>query len=297
MRKRPFIPIVSDKKTKTLPADFPVYVERNRYQTDAPIKTIHVHDCLEIGFCHAGNGIFICGDRILPYSKGDVTVFNEVSAHFASSASGTRSNWTFLFFEPPVFLADSCGKTDILSTSRLCGRSFPYVFSRKKYPLISELFEKLLSELNGRKKNYQTSFKALMVRFLIEVDRASGEHISEPLSRNIKISRNALERISPALNYLGNHYHEQVTVREIAKRTYVSVETLRRLFHKAVRKSPEKYLHDLRISMAANLLENTSDAVIDIAGRVGYTSLSSFNRQFKSKKGISPREWRKKGKF
>ncbi|HCE45559.1 MAG TPA: hypothetical protein DET40_18620 [Lentisphaeria bacterium] len=297
MRKRSFIPIVADKRTKTLPAEFPVNIERNRYQTDAPIKTIHVHDCLEIGFCHEGNGIFICGDRILPYSKGDVTVFNEVSAHFASSASGTKSNWSFIFFEPSVFLSDTCGKTDVLSTSRLCGRSFPYVFSKRKYPLISELFEKLLEEMDGRKKNYQTAFKALMIRFLIEVDRSSGDRTTGTSIQNIKISQNAIERISPALNYLGHHYHEQITVTDIAKRTYVSVETLRRLFHKAVRKSPEKYLHDLRISMAANLLENTSDAVIDIAGRVGYTSLSSFNRQFKSKKGVSPREWRKKGKF
>jgi len=297
MRKRPFIPIISDRRTKTFPSDFPVHVERNRYQTDAPIKTIHVHDCLEIGYCHEGNGIFICADRILPYSKGDVTIFNEISAHFACSASGTRSNWTFIFFEPPVFLSDTCGNPEVLSTARFCGSSFPYVFSKRKYPEISGLFELLLRELDCRKKNYRTAFKTLMVRFLIEIDRACGNRSSSPSPNNTKLSQDAIERISPALNFLGNHYHEQIIVTEIAKRTAVSVETLRRLFHKALKKSPEKYLHDLRISMAANLLENTSDSVIAIAGHVGYTSLSSFNRQFKSKKGLSPREWRKKKKF
>ncbi len=295
MQKRSFIPIVSDRKAGTLPPDFPLYIERNRFQTDAPIKTIHVHDCLEIGFCHDGNGIFICGERILPYSKNDVAVFNEISAHFASSASGTRSNWSFLFFEPAVLLADACGSADVLSTSGLCGKSFPYIFTRKKHPLFGELFEGMLKELEGKKKNYKTAFKSLLVRFLIEIGRTCGERNSAPATRSIKLSQNAIERISPALNYLGNHFHEQVSVKEIAKRTCVSVETLRRLFHKAVRKSPEKYLHEISISMAANLLENTSDPVIDIAGRVGYASLSSFNRQFKSKKGLSPREWRRKG--
>jgi AraC-like DNA-binding protein len=52
------------------------------------------------------------------------------------------------------------------------------------------------------------------------------------------------------------------------------------------------YLSGIRIKHARELLSTTDDAVIDIAYAVGFNSLDSFNRQFKSITGTTPLKYR-----
>jgi AraC-like DNA-binding protein len=103
-----------------------------------------------------------------------------------------------------------------------------------------------------------------------------------------------MERIAPALQYLGTHFTERVDVEDLARVCHLSVTHFRRLFLKAIRRSPLRYVAQLRIQMASALLENTNRTVLDISHEVGYDSLSSFNRQFRAQTGMSPREWRRR---
>jgi AraC-like DNA-binding protein len=50
----------------------------------------------------------------------------------------------------------------------------------------------------------------------------------------------------------------------------------------------------VRIKMASILLINLEEPVIEISMKVGYTTISSFNRHFKSIMSVAPKEWRKR---
>jgi transcriptional regulator GlxA family with amidase domain len=52
------------------------------------------------------------------------------------------------------------------------------------------------------------------------------------------------------------------------------------------------YLMRLRIGEACAMLSGTNKPVAFIADAVGYNSLANFNRQFKSMKHITPRDYR-----
>ena len=52
------------------------------------------------------------------------------------------------------------------------------------------------------------------------------------------------------------------------------------------------YLRDYRLTMAARLLLVSDDTVLSIAEEVGFDNLSYFNRAFKKKYGVTPREYR-----
>ena len=72
-----------------------------------------------------------------------------------------------------------------------------------------------------------------------------------------------------------------------------SVTSFRRCFERATGKSPFEYLYEVRIKAAVNLLKGSDMPVAEIAGRVGYPTLSSFNRHFRRITGRTPSEMRK----
>ena len=58
--------------------------------------------------------------------------------------------------------------------------------------------------------------------------------------------------------------------------------------------SPLEYINLVRVQSACNYLKNTDEAMSDIAAKCGFTTPSTFNRNFKQITGISPSEWRKR---
>ena len=67
-----------------------------------------------------------------------------------------------------------------------------------------------------------------------------------------------------------------------------------RWFKKMTGQGFTAYLNDHRLNLAAELLRITDATVLDIAGRVGFDNLSYFNRLFKRRYGMTPREYRSK---
>ena len=57
--------------------------------------------------------------------------------------------------------------------------------------------------------------------------------------------------------------------------------------------SPLEYLQHYRIQQACHLIHLNQMPVSVIAQQVGYSSLSSFNRQFQQYMHMSPSEWKK----
>ncbi len=55
-----------------------------------------------------------------------------------------------------------------------------------------------------------------------------------------------------------------------------------------------EYLNNRRVSKAEELLAKSEYTVLDIALSSGFSSLSAFNRTFRSLKNCSPSEYRKK---
>jgi AraC-like DNA-binding protein len=52
------------------------------------------------------------------------------------------------------------------------------------------------------------------------------------------------------------------------------------------------YLKDYRLTMAARLLTSSDSSVLGIASAVGFDNLSYFNRAFKQKYRMTPRQFR-----
>lgn len=275
-----------------LPPDFPVVGGGADFeQGDAPITFLHSHECIEFGYCYKGDGIFVIGSKVLPFHAGDVSVITPAEVHLARSAPGTRSHWAWVYVDP-IRLLQLVGKeADCLAMDRLSGRKFNNLISPAGDPLLGALLPEIVEELRHRRPGYQATVKGMIWSLMARLQRlapkrgsSSGPMGSEP----------AMRRIAPALDLMMEAYGRRTSVTEWARRCHCSVTNFRRLFHKALGKSPHEYLTELRIRMATTRLHSTRDKIVDVAMDVGFASLSSFNRSFRTVMGCSPREWRKR---
>lgn len=100
-------------------------------------------------------------------------------------------------------------------------------------------------------------------------------------------------RIYPAIQYLEEHYSDpELTIRELAARSGLSEAYFRRLFSQVYGMAPLKYVHQIRMNRAADLLRAETMSVAEIGRAVGYDNPFHFSNAFKQHTGMRPSEYR-----
>lgn len=103
----------------------------------------------------------------------------------------------------------------------------------------------------------------------------------------------AEQYVKKAIAYIHNHFDMEVKVAAVADYVGVDRTYLYRLFMEEMGISPKQYLMDYRLKTAAKLLKKSDYSIAQIASSCGFCDAPSFNRQFKAKMGMTPKEWRK----
>lgn len=85
----------------------------------------------------------------------------------------------------------------------------------------------------------------------------------------------------------------ELSVADLADHAGYSPFHFSRLFANHVGIGPGQYLTALRIDRAKRLLLTQTESVIDVATEVGFDSLSSFGRRFRSTVGVAPGQLRR----
>jgi AraC-like DNA-binding protein len=263
---------------------FPVLLDHRFVQRDAPITYLHHHQCLEVGYCHEGSGVFVVGQKLLPFRSGDVSVINHTEPHLARSAPGTQSIWTWIYLDP-LRLAPGGLDARRLDPTPLAGRRFHNLLHAPDNAAVSQVVLRMIDELAARSRESEAIVGCLAGELMLRLSRLA--------PRRSRLAAPRFDRLAPAMQYLAQHYTERVDVRLLADRCGLSEPHFRRLFQATIGKSPRAYWHDLRMRMAASLLKTTSRSVLTISQDVGFETLSSFNRVFRATFRTNPRAWRR----
>ena len=99
-------------------------------------------------------------------------------------------------------------------------------------------------------------------------------------------------KITPALEYISEHYNEKITNEKLASVSNLSVVYFRKLFKNQYGVSPLKYLNSLRLKNAISLMKLPFLSLEECAVQSGFSSLQYFCRLFKKELGISPGKYR-----
>lgn len=102
------------------------------------------------------------------------------------------------------------------------------------------------------------------------------------------------ESIRLGAEWMKLHFNDpELSNEKVAEQLNMSTVYFRKLFTRYYGISPMKYLTDLRISHAKELLAEQTCSVQEISEKVGYSGVYSFSRAFKNHTGISPIQYRK----
>jgi AraC-like DNA-binding protein len=272
-----------------LPKDFPIILKRGAgVSPDLPITTLHLHGCLEVGYCDEGSGIFVVGEKVFSYHKGDIVVINSHEMHEGRTNRGSHIQHTFFWLDPLRLLGPASDEPSWLQPHRLCGPDFKNVFPSHTQPRIAQSVRNIIEELVSQSPGYRSVVRAEVWNMMTLLNRLKGVEEEPPSGQN----RDALERVAPSLHYLAHHLAEPLDIPLLADVSHLSVSHFHRLFVKAVNTTPQNYLTRLRIRMASTLLASTDMPILNIAMDVGFTAMSSFNRNFRLILGASPRRYR-----
>ncbi len=159
----------------------------------------------------------------------------------------------------------------------------PFRFRPKNLSGFQKKFEK--ASILWKRKNgpYQMQCKALLYEILILMQM---ESVSE------YISGSTSSVIYPAIEYIHKNYtNPELKISDLSELCGISEDYFRKVFKKCHNISPLKYLNDLKLKYAKELLLSGDLPIAKIAEMAGFSDPAYFCREFKKNVGIAPSEY------
>jgi AraC-like DNA-binding protein len=161
---------------------------------------------------------------------------------------------------------------------------------------LATLVQLVRDETRAQRPARDVVLARLLEVLFIEALRSSGTAASPGLVRGL-----GDPRLAAALRRMHERPTETWTVAQLAKVAALSRSAFFERFNRAVGVAPMEYLLAWRMALAKNLLLREACSVAEVAGRVGYSSASTFSVAFTRHVGLPPtryaREQRGNGRY
>jgi len=152
----------------------------------------------------------------------------------------------------------------------------------KSFEYMKHRFEQLYTDIRGNKKHRDFICHGM----LQEIIGLFGSELESPVTAPNKVKyAEVIEK------FLLENYRKTVEIEQLAKLIHRSPGYTISIFKEVMGQSPIRYIHQLRIMEACNLLLNTEMTVVAISEYLGYYDTSYFSRMFKKITSMSPKEF------
>ena len=226
-----------------------------------------------------------------PLGGGVFTIIPRNFPHTTDSVRGTVSRWEYLFVNVEDFLRKSGGNS--IRVERMIRRinSRAWFLHESEHPHLAGKIQGILNIMREGGEFYQEEAAGVMQSLLAETARMAR---TPEEGKTEEDSGRLSNMVARSLDYISQHYMENIRVEEMASYCHISEAHFRRVFSAYMHKSPLEYINMVRIQAACDYLRTSEYSVADIAHRCGFSTNSTFNRNFRQLMGVTPMEWRKR---
>lgn len=264
------------KQTENFPGINPFNFSIAYSETDsasiANVHDNHIHKECEIYVNISGDVSFSVENSIYPITTGSVIITRPYEYHHCIYHSDKIHKHFWILFEPS-------GNESILHIffDRLLGKNNHLVLPPEKAEELFSVCHRLTKEKKTDAEKYFLFFKLITI---LNDANAAEEQIA---------TKNSI--ISDAINYINDKLPERFTIKEIAKKCNVSVNTLERMFLKSLSISPSEYIKKRRLANAAKLLSEGYN-VTEASEESGFRNCSNFIAIFKKYYNVTPLKYK-----
>lgn len=251
---------------------------------------MHFHNYMEIGYCYFGKGSIYLGKEENSYRDGTITVIPKNFPHHTKGEGPDKHKWEYMFIDAEHFLKEVYSDKPVYAASlidRVQSRMF--VTYREESPEIDALVRGILKEMLEKKEFYQESVKGMLLSLLLKIARLNP---ADSVNQQRIMDDSRLSGILEVLDYIENHYQEEIKVGSLADICHMSETHFRRVFTEYMNASPAEYVSLVRIERACELMVKSDCRLEDIAVRTGFQTSATFIRNFKKIVGIPPHQWK-----
>ncbi len=158
----------------------------------------------------------------------------------------------------------------------------------------TEIVKRVSTKINKMEdKQYILTIESIFKSKTLEQLKDYTQGILDGLDRSVPDAKKPnAKAIKQALDYIKDHYMEDISVEFIAEKQYLTPNYFNMVFKKEIGQSVGKYITYYRLKMAEELLKNTNMKIIEIGQSVGYTNNSYFCLLFKNYYGMTPIKYR-----
>ena len=219
---------------------------------------LHFHNLLEIGICREGDGNMYLDEDIYQYHDGDITFIPENFPHVTVSYGEVVNFWEYIFIDihsviEEMFPNNAAFQNEAVTT--ISKKAF--MTNVYQSPAMAEYINAIIRETSEHKIYCQRTIKLLVQGIVIELLRRYDELPEE--DNNIVKGTN-MSQIATALDYMNM--------------------------------PPMEYLNLIRVQKACELMKKTNEPMELIAQKCGFTTQSTFNRNFRKFLDTSPYQWK-----
>lgn len=255
------------------------YEKRSEWVSAEWKKSVHVpphmHEAIEIIYVTDGTVEVGVGQELYHMGKGDFAiVFPNVIHHYQVFDSG-KNKAIYLFIEPSLSIS-------FYEKLQKYSPEYPII---DKDNLHADVVNAIKALVNLKDCN------SMLMQAYVQVILA---HVFSKMRMVEKDTIGGDDLIYKAVEYVAKNFNEEISLDKMAYDLCVSKYVLSRLFAKTFHCNFNRYVNDVRLNHVAALLESTHDSITNIGLDAGFESQRTFNRVFKERYKMTPREYRNK---
>jgi AraC-like DNA-binding protein len=248
----------------------------------------HYHPEIELLHFVEGEGVEFIGDSNQTFKAGHLVLLGSNLPHFwINDAECQYAEACVVQFKPELFgehllLLPELARLKSLIDLASRGVAFSRLMAAQAVPLMMRL---------GGESGAKRLLTLLEMLALLSRDTQSRTLCAA--AYHLQDSGETKRRVEAVYRYMSTHFRESCSVQEVAKAVGMNEGTFSRFFRRETGRTFIDALIDLRLSFACRLLRETDKTIAEIAYDCGFANLANFNRQFRWRYRMTPKEYRK----
>lgn len=281
------------------PQDLPVFIRL--YGREEVTKGMHSHQMIQINYMASGSIGHQINTSEFIVTEGDAFVIPPYVPHGLVPLDDLPFTIVELEFNPEFlwgqqhawasmesFFDFAFIEPFLISEKDVRPRLNIPVGERKK--ILESLYE-IMEEYSAQQQGFLLAIKGGVLRLLVHLGRLYTQEVTETTDSNLVSTHS--KAIGRALAFIDQNINANLTVNQVAKEAILSKSYFCYIFKQITGRTFIEYLQEKRLEKACALLVDTNELISDIALTAGFSTVTHFNRVFKQKLKISPREYRK----